>query len=472
MRTPIPAADKVPVPQKVAFSYGYGLDYLMTGLTTGVLWLPFFNIGLGMSPAVLGSILMLLRIWDAFTDPMMGIVSDNTRTRWGRRRPYILVGGLLTTLVYVGLWWLPPQFAPENRALVLTVLGFAFFTFFTIWSVPFYSLQLELTPHYDERTRLAGWVSVTGKLVVLIGGWVMAFATSSLFADEATGRPNVVKGIQYSSLIIALLAASMCVASALVVRERYYESVSSKTAKVGILRSVRESSTCGPLWQLIAIMFCMMTGMAINNTLGQYAAIYYLFDGDLAAASVLNGWRSTGVMIVGIAGIPLWTWLSERFDKKRIVTVMLSATCAGHLMNLLFLTPERPYLWLVSSIFESGAIGAVFLFLPSMKADVADYDELKTGSRREGSLNAFFSWFVKIAMTLGAGLGAFSLQLSGFDAKLPAQDPEVIERIKWLYISLPFVIWMFTLPAIRFYPLDRANMAVTRAELERRRGTA
>jgi glycoside/pentoside/hexuronide:cation symporter, GPH family len=204
----------------------------------------------------------------------------------------------------------------------------------------------------------------------------------------------------------------------------------------------------------------------------QYASIYILYGGNLSEASILNGWRSTGVMIIGLAGIPLWTWLGERLDKKTIVAIMLGATFGGHFLNILFLDPERPYLWLISSVFEAGAMGAVFLFLPSMKADVADYDEIYTHTRREGSLNAFFSWFFKIAWTVGAGLSGFALQMTGFEASLGEQPEEILQRIKWLYIGLPLLLWSVSFLFIGTYPLNRTKMSDIRKELEDRRGAA
>lgn len=432
--------------------------------------MPFFNIGLGISPALLGLMLMLLRGWDAITDPIMGNISDNTRTRFGRRRPYILFGSIMTAVLYLCLWRLPAGMHGTMQFVVLLLAGIGFFTCFTVWSIPYYSLQMELTPNYDERTRLAAWVSVVGKLTYMAGGWVMALATCDWFIDEATGKADMVQGMKATSWLIAGVIILMGAVTALFVKERYYRTTISSGHKTRFWQSIRESIRCKPLWYLIGISFFLITGGSISNMMGQYVSIYVLYDGDIASASILNGWRSSGVMIIGIAGIPLWTWLGERFDKKTIVTVMLLGSIAGHALNLLCLRPDMPYLWLVSAIFESGAIGAVWLFLPSMKADVADYDELDTHTRREGSLNAFYSWFVKVAMTMGAGLGGFVLQWSGFDAQLDHQPGEVIMLMKWLYILLPLGFWCFTLYFIWRYPLNRAMMQTVREQLENRRG--
>jgi glycoside/pentoside/hexuronide:cation symporter, GPH family len=134
------------------------------------------------------------------------------------------------------------------------------------------------------------------------------------------------------------------------------------------------------------------------------------------------------------------------------------------------MTPANPYLQIIPAIFEASAIAAIWMFLPSMKADVADYDELHTHRRREGSINSFYSWFIKAALTCSFGLGGLMLHLSGFDAKLPAQPPEVLTRIFHLYLILPIIIWSVGLAIIWLYPLTRERAASIRAELEQRRG--
>jgi GPH family glycoside/pentoside/hexuronide:cation symporter len=468
-QTPVPLADRIPKVQKAAFSLGYCVDYLSTGLTVSVLWMPFFNIGLGMSPAILGGFLMLFRGWDAITDPIMGNITDNTRSRWGRRRPYIALGTVLTAISYILLWRVPAGLSPMQQNLMLGGLGILLFTCYTIWSMPFYSLMMELTPNYDERTRLSAWVAIAGKLIYLGGGWVLALATCQMFADPVTGKADIVRGMRAVSLLIAGLFLILGLLPAFFVKERYYKAASAGH-RTKFWKSIRESIHCKPLWWLTGINFFLTLGMSITGILGQYVSIYYLNGGNLSSASVLNGWRSSGVMLIGILGIPLWTKLSEWLDKKIIVAIMLSCSMIGHLMNLFCLNPENPYLWLVASIFEAGAIGAVWLFLPAMKGDVADYDEIDTNTRREGSLNAFYSWFAKLAATIGAGLGGTVLQWSGFNAALGAQPLNILLRMKWLYIVLPIVLWSFTLLFIWRYSLDRKRMAAIRSQLEARRG--
>jgi GPH family glycoside/pentoside/hexuronide:cation symporter len=142
----------------------------------------------------------------------------------------------------------------------------------------------------------------------------------------------------------------------------------------------------------------------------------------------------------------------------------------GHGLNFLLMTPAMPYLQIVSGFFESSAIGAVWMFLPSMKADVADYDELNTKRRREGSINAFYSWFIKASLTASMGIGGVVLAWSGFNRDLPQQPDDVLASMFHIYLWLPVAIWMIAFVSVWFFPLTRARCDEIRAALETRRG--
>jgi len=433
-------------------------------------WMPYFNIGLGISPAFLGGILMVLRGWDAFVDPVMGNLSDNARTRWGRRRPFIAVGAVATAIIFLWIWRLPPDLSDGWKAVYLIAVGVAYFTGYSCWSMPYYSLQLEMTPNYDERTRLTAWMTLINKCTALLGGWAMALVTSSLFANRATGHADIVHGVRSCSWIFATLILLAGLLPALFVKERYYQSETSRQPREPLWQSLKESAGCKPLWQLIGISFLLVLGSGIGGVLAQYLNIYYVNGGNLSGASIIGGWISSATFITGILMLPFWTWMAEKFDKKIVLGMLLAGNLVGQAISFACLQPGRPYLQMIPAMFNSMSISAVWLLLPSMKGDVADYDELHNARRREGSLNAFYSWFLKVGGTLAAGVGGLALQLSGFSAALPTQAPEVLLRMKWLYVSLPILVWSFTLIFIWCYPLNRSAMAEIRSELERRRG--
>jgi GPH family glycoside/pentoside/hexuronide:cation symporter len=468
--TAIAASDRIPLLQKIMFAAGGTMDYVAANFSTSVLWMPFFNIGLGIDPALLGIVLMVLRGWDAFIDPVMGNFSDNTRTRWGRRRPFMVVGAILTATIFPFIWHVPQGVSQTAQVTYLIVIGLLFFTCFSSWSMPYFGLQLELTPNYDERTRLTGWMTFCGKFTSLMGGWVLAVLTSHWFDNPATGKPDIVHAVQTASWFIAGLILMTGLLPPIFVKERYYESEVKNQSRDPFLKSIWESMHCSPLWLLIGISFFLVLGSSFSGVLGQYMNIYFINQGKLSHAFVIAGWISTATFVTGILTIPFWIWMGERFDKKTLVTVLLIGSMAGHLLNLVCLRPDAPYLQVIPGVFSSMVISAVWLFLPSMKADVADYDELKTTRRREGALNAFYSWFIKAAITCAAGAGGIAIHLSGFSAKMTEQSPEVLYRMKMLYLTLPILLWSATLIFICYYPLNRVRMAKIREELEIRRG--
>lgn len=149
---------------------------------------------------------------------------------------------------------------------------------------------------------------------------------------------------------------------------------------------------------------------------------------------------------------------------------VLGMTIAGHLLYFFCLTPKYPYLQILPGIFEGCALGAIWMFLPSMKADVADYDEVHTARRREGSINAFYSWFLKLAGTLAIGFGGYILKMTGFNDSLGAQTPQVLGTMFWIFLILPTVFWSLSLFLISFYPISRSRATEIRSLLEQRRG--
>lgn len=466
----IKEGDRVPVGQKLAFATGVGFENFAIQLPTGTLFMPFFNIGLGLNPVLLGVLLMVFRIWDAITDPLMGSISDNTRTRWGRRRPYIVVGGVLAALVFPLLWFPPMHWGTNGVVAYLVCVGMGYFVCTSMWSMPYYGLQLEMTPNYDERTRVAAWYTGVGKVVALGMGWVMALVTGPWFADAVTGKPDIVKGIQTFALCAVPLIMFFGVIPGLFVKERYYATETSHQAKVPFWTSMKESAGCKPLWWLILISFCHVFGMYSIGTVRQYVNIYFINSGNLANAAVIEGWVYSSMFITGLLSIPFWTWVAEKTDKRTALVLILLMAMFGHLLNLVCLRPDMPYLQIIPSMLYSGAGGAIWLLLPSMKADVADEDELKTGARREGSLNAFYSWFIKLALTCSMGTSGLVLNLTGFNVHAKTQPHEVLMNMKLCYVIIPIVMWSLALLMLWFYPLNRRRMDEVRAQLEARRG--
>jgi glycoside/pentoside/hexuronide:cation symporter, GPH family len=467
--TTIPPEDRVPIMQKVTYGAGGAVDWFTTGLT-GRLYMPVFNLGFGVAPQMLGLIMMIYRIWDAITDPIMGNISDNTRTRWGRRRPYILIGSILIAIISPLLYRPPTQWGTNGVAIYVLIMGILAYAATTIWSMSYNSLMLEMTPNYDERTRISAVRTLFTKFGVLVAGWVLPFAASPFFADP-DGNPDLVRGVQVISIGLAVVVLFMGSLPAFFNQERYYAKEASKQSKEPLIKGLRETMSIKPLWLMIGFVVLQVFGSQITGALGFYINMFYINDGQLLDASIIEGFKDTTAFLMGLAAIPFWTWVCEKLDKKWTMMIIISSGFIGAFLNLICLTPKYPYLQIVPAVFYASVVASMWPIIPSMLADMVDYDELHTGKRREGSINAVFSWFLKLGMTLPVGVSGFVLAWTGFNAAAgQSQPPEVLQRMLWAYILLPLVFWGAALILLYKYPLKRERMQEIRTELERRRG--
>lgn len=461
-------SDKIPWRTKLVYGLGGQMDSILTQMALGALLLPIFNLGFGLSPTIIGLVLMGFRLWDAVVDPLIGNLSDNTRTRWGRRRPYIVLGAISSAAFLPFLWHVDPNFGQLGKALHLLLFGLIIYTCYSFWAMPYQSLGMELTRSYDERTRLSAWCTVIGIPFGLIGAWTFAFVSGPWFADPATGQPDLVRGVQAVSWIQAGCILVLGVLPGIFIKERDYLTATVRQAKDPFWASIKTTLQTKPLWTLAGVVFFNLLGLGAISSLGQYINIYFVNKGAIGDASVIEGWKITAMTLASLASIPFWTWFCERTDKKFALWLVLLGTFVGHGLNYFCLRPDMPYLQIVPAVFYSAISSSIWLITPSMRMDVADYDELRTGRRREGSLTSVFSWAIKMAGTLSVGLGGLVLDLTGFVASNGEQSPETLQRMFWTYLLLPAVFWSISLWCLSRFRLDRSAMEAIRRRLDRR----
>ncbi len=469
-RSRVPEKDRVPFWQKVAYGLGGPVEGTAVWIPQQNLT-PVFNIAMGMNPALLGLVLMLWRIYDAVTDQVMGNISDNARTRWGRRRPFIVAGAILTGLTMPLIWWMPGGISQTMMTAWLLIGGILFYTCFSVWAMPYYSLQLEMSPDYNERTNITAYRAYAQQVLQLAAGWVLALAALPVFSRLPDAAPDLANGMRYISIGLGLLTIGLGVLPGIFVKERYYEKETSKQAKQPLIRGLKQTLSTRPFLWIILIVFTKTFGVGMVSTLGFYLNAYYACRGNLVLATTIAGVIGTSLFAPNLFAIPVCTWIANRWDKRMLIYVTVVCGILGSLSVYLFVTPENPWLQVIPALL-AGPIGVgLWLVVPSMQADVADYDELVTGQRREGSFSAVFSWTFKASSALTSGLGGVLLLLTGFNATQGAeQDPRVLETLKLLYIWIPIFFLALCLFAVSRYELTRERMAKIRAELERRRG--
>jgi glycoside/pentoside/hexuronide:cation symporter, GPH family len=466
----VPAKDQVPFWQKVAYGLGGPVEGTAVWIPQKNL-MPVFNVCLGVSPALLGLVVTLWRAWDAFADLFMGNLSDNARTRWGRRRPFIVVGAILTGLTMPLIWWAPSGMAEWKTVAWLLGSGMIFYVCFSLWAMPYYSLQLEMSPDYNERTNITAYRAFAQQILGLAAGWVLALAALPIFSSHPDGKPDLVNGMRYISIGLGLLTVLLGVLPGLFVKERYYAKDASKQPKERIWKGLKQTLSTKPFLCVLAIVMSQTFAYGVIGTLSFHLNAYYVCKGNIVLATTITGVSSTLLFAPNLFAIPFCTWLSNKFGKGMLLYLTVVCGIAGSLSMIVLVTPAHPWLQIIPSLLI-GPIGiGLWLVVPSMQADIADYDELMTGQRREGSFSAVFSWIVKATTALTSGVGGVVLLMIGFDIKHGGdQASHVLNNLKLVSIWTPIAFLLLSLFAISRYNLSRERMLDIRGQLESRRG--
>ena len=455
--------DKVSMPQKLAYGVGDWPNFFGNQMVKN-LSMPVYNMTLGVDPALLGLCLGIPRIWDAFTDPLMGSISDNFHSRYGRRRPFIFIGAILMGLSFGLIWMVPEHWGQGAQLGYFLATCLIFYTCFTIYSVPLNSLGYEMTPDYDERTRVMAVKSFFGKVGEFLYQWIFPLTTLAVFA-------SVIEGVRIVSWIVAIVIfAGVGVLPAIFVKERYYQKAQAQK-KVPLFKGVRDTLRNKPFLVIITIMICNILSGMVASGVDYYLIVYYMFDGDIAKGSVWKAVLSSGYAVVGIAAIYPIGKLATKFSKRRALIMVYSLVVVGGIVKWFVFTPGMPWLILLDPLFCGPIYTAIGMIIASMLADICDDDELKTGARREGSFGSVYTWIMKSGVSLAFFGTGIALNVSGFDAKLGGdQAPGAILALRCFLVGATVSTALAAIVLLRFYPITRTSALETRRLLEERRG--
>ena len=465
-----PTTERLPLRQKVGFGLGSVLDmwghWLYASLAFQV-----FNIFLGVAPGLISTVQAIKIVIDAGSDAVFGWLSDNTRTRYGRRRPFILVGGVLAgiglpLMFAVGKGWTDTQYF-----VFMLVSMVIYVPVMSCFNMPWVSLGAEMTPDYHERTSVMAVRNAIQKGPELAMFFAAQFTTLSIFND-ANGKPDILRGAQVYCAILGAIMVAVSIAIFLLVRERYYEKlVSQSQARIPLADTLWRTLRCGPFRTVLTMSLAYSIGTAMVGALGYYATVYYVCRGDVVLATQWNTAMGLAGMAFGFAGIPFFSWIARRHGKRTGLACVLSLAICAFIGDWWLYDPERPVLQLFACGFVAFTGAGFWTLYAATIGDVVDYDEAETGQRREGSFSACQSWISKVGIALGVGASGWILQFTGFDAKQAVQTPESLFWIRILLSGIPVIGLALALFAILRFPLTEARMGEIRARLEARRGT-
>lgn len=468
---PVVKEDKVSVPAKAAYALGGTTDIFGHWLYNSIAN-PVFNVFLGLSPTQVSLALGATRFVDAFTDPLFGWLSDNTRSKWGRRRPFILIGSVLAGLLLPCLFMARPSWSNSQIFWFMLISASLYAPIISAYNMPYQSLGAELTPDYNERTNIMSWKAVIQKLSGAMLGGALWLATRPFFNDPETGKPDIARGAVWAAAIAGAIMIIAGICNFVFVRERYYEKAQAQQ-KVSFVSMFGDTFRCKPYLILLgtALVYAIPTGLV--GTLGFYATTYYVFKGDVAAGATISFWNNIGYAVFGIAGVPVAAALAKRLGKQKALSFTLATGIVAFGSSWWLYTPENPWLSVIANGLNGFSATGLWVVLPSMCADVVDYDETLSGKRQEGAYSSTFSWVLKVGMSVSMlVVGPLLDQVSGFDAKLEGnQAPETITWIRGMFAGIPVAALVVAFILVQLYPLTRERMQEIRAQLEARRGT-
>jgi glycoside/pentoside/hexuronide:cation symporter, GPH family len=459
---------KVPIREKLAYGLGSPLDGFSGG-AVGTMTNPIFVMMFGISPSLLSLVGLLYKVWDALTDVGAGWLSDNARTRWGRRRPFVFVGAIMT-----GLWmpviWFFPQGWPTGL-LVTWMVGCWMVrdVFASMYNIPMQCLLVEMTPSAKERTSISAIRSYFGNATGLLVGWLWFFTQLSVFND-ASGQPDIILGTRWVTSILGVCVIIAGVMPAFFVKERFYHQA-EKQPKISLKDNFKFTFTNKPFLLLVCFTLIFTIGTSSKNGLAFFTKMYFVFGGDQKLAATVAGVESTLTIFVGLMGIPIFQWLANKYGNRNALMIAMAIVSTASFSTIWTYTPTMPYLTILTGVLLAPATAGMWVVIPPMLGDIMDYDELRTSERREGSFASIYSWQLKMAFAIGGGLSGPLVELVGFRIANGVNQPEeVINRMRILLATIPFVLVAISMILLWRFPLNRARMAEVNAELVRRRG--
>jgi glycoside/pentoside/hexuronide:cation symporter, GPH family len=433
---------KLPLRLKLLFSTGD----LSTSIPLAILMfyqLYFMTDVAGLRPDYAGLAVGLGKIWDAINDPLIGLISDRIRTRWGRRRGLLLFFAVPLGLSFI-LMWLVPPLGPLGLTAYYTVTFILFDTFFTIIHVSYNSLTPEMTDDYDERSTLNGYrmvFSITGTIGTIILATVLGWYVTD-------------KRILFMVLGIGLGLVSI-IPPLVVFRVTRDKDSAEQPEPMSMWKALKTTLSNRPFWSIMGLYLLSWSAASILSTVLIYYANYYLRVPEQANYFIL------GAEFAAIVFIPLVVWLSRKLDKRRAF-ILGSVTWAVILVGLSVLRSDQLILAYVLAMLSGFGIATAYVVPWAMVPDIIEFDQADTGERREGSYYAFASFFQKMATGIAIwGMGV-ALAATGYinptqGEAMPVQPEAAVNAIRIFMGPIPAVLLILAIIFAWRYNITRES---------------
>ena len=463
----------VPMGQKIAYGIGM-LGNQLFPAALGVFMVVLVK-GLGFPPLLWGILFFVPRILDAVTDPIMGFISDNTRSRWGRRRPYIFAGAIITGTTYVVMWQLYPENGITFNFFYFLGFSLVFYLGLTVFATPYVAMGYEMCSDFHERTRLMAVAQWIGQWAWVISPWFWVLIYNPvLYESAAAGCRTLAVWVGLSCMGLALVPAIFCKSRPTTddrdLEELNRENLRRTSAK--FVKGIRVTFGCKPFRKLCLATFLVFNSFNTVAAFSFFIIVYYMFGGDAGTAGTWPAWHGTvSALCTCFLVIPAITFLSQKLGKKQTFIIAQFVSIVGYALFWFCFQPGHPLMILIPLPFFAFGIGGLFTLMTSMTADVCDLDELNTGSRREGAFGAIYWWMVKFGTAFAGGMSGLIMSLVQFAPDATVQPSGAIIGIRIAYSLVPIFGTLLAITVMWNYDITEKRAKEIRMELDRRRET-
>jgi GPH family glycoside/pentoside/hexuronide:cation symporter len=443
------AKDRLPWYIKLAYgSTDFGFAF--NDSAVAIVYMIFLTNVVKIDLALVSLITLMRLTWDYINDPIIGFITDRTRSRWGRRRPYLLFGFIPFGIAFAMLWWQPP-FAIVGKVVYYTVAWIIYDTILTFVSLPYIALTPELTQDYDERTSLTSYrmaFSIVGSLVAYTV-WLMAVGPRT---------PENANHIFTVAAIFGVISALPLLFTFLAAKEKEAYATQSQPSLRESLKAARSNR---PFLFAAGIFLFTWTAVSVIEPTLLYFLKYRMLLPDDSADMVAGT-----VFIAALVVLPFWLWVSKKTDKRKsYIAGMLFLSAV--MCSLIFISPSLGFpVVIVLAALAGIGVSAVHVLTWAMIPDAVEVDELTSGHRHEGIFYALVTLFRKIAASVAVSLIPLVWKVSGYVADAPQQNESAITAIRIMVGPVPSLFLLGGIVFALFYPLSREQHRATREKIK------
>ena len=417
------------------FAFGFFFLYYLTDLV-------------GLPPAVAGVVMLVGKIWDAANDPLIGALSDRTRSRHGRKRVYLLYGAVPFGVSFAVLWWIPAGASDGAKAALATALVLVFATTYSFVGVPYQALVPVISNDYDERTRLVGFKAVFSALGAILGG-VIALVLSD--GEDMTSTLRLMAVVFAMAITVLILVAAFSTRRA--ARGDAYPIAPVPLAEYARLAVEPNVATLLGYKVLGAVATGVMTAAL------PFFAIHVVGDGALSTYSLAI------YTIVGGGLVAVWVRLARRHDKRRLVLVSNTAAGAILLAIALLASSDASAVFLVGSALLGAAMSAYLVLPPSLVPDLVDWYEHTSGQRHESVFFGLWMTAHQIGLGVAALVLGLVLQWSGYVQEADVQSAGAVTGVRLAFGLVPAVFLVLAALVLQRYRITRERLVEAQAAL-------